>query len=93
MHGCVREAVKRAVAGRMHGDHMTLQMRGQYCNFDAVIGRLPLSFIARGLQRGGLIQIKQSCISVGHLHPVIAHGFSPLRDAVLRIERGFVSCA
>ena len=55
----LREAVELRVVGRMHGDQLTLQVRGRLGDLDAGIGADAVDLIAIGLRCRCLFEIEQ----------------------------------
>ncbi len=86
-----RESVESLVIGRMHGHELSLEMRRQLGDLDAVLlGGTP-HFIAIRLGFGRLLEIDEPWIPACDLHALVAERSRPFADRVERVERRLIA--
>ena len=83
-------AIEEGVIGRMHGDHLALEMGRELADRDADIGELALDLVAVSLALMGLVEIEEAPVPAGDLDRLVAIALGPARDAFERVVRGCV---
>ena len=74
----------------MHGHQLALQMRGDFGEFNAVLGSYGAQIVAIGLRMGGAFQINQPCVG-RNLDAFVAKACGPTGQAVQGMEGCFVT--
>lgn len=85
------EVVEQLAAGGMHGDQLSLDMRGQLADLDACGQASPFEFVAVILTLGGQREIHAAGITAGNLDTGVPRSRGPAGDRVERIERCLVA--
>jgi hypothetical protein len=81
-----RERVKGFVIGRMNGDELSLQMRGQFGDHQTVARGHARDFIAIGLRDSRLFEVDQARIGGRDLNAPVAEPRRPAADGIETIE-------
>ena len=85
-----REAVEEPVVGRMHGNELPLEMRGQLRDLDAALRHPALQVIAIVPAPGGLGDVDEGGIADRHLNALEAEVRGPARHGLDVVERVLV---
>ena len=86
------EAVEGDVVRGMYGDELTLEVRREFRDREAVVGDDAADGLRVGFALGGAFEIEQSRVPSGDLHAFVAELGGPRADVVQRVEWRVVTC-
>ena len=90
-HGGHGEAVGGQVEGRMRGDELTLEVRGELRHDEAVVGEKAPDLVDIGLAFGRLLDVDDAAVPCRQLHADEALPFGPARQPREAVVGGVVA--